>query len=368
MNILLEGIFYNGHGLAEGNRILLRMLDQAGYRVRIIARDQTDKDKVLSPKETQFISSFENTELLSNDIYLYNWVGSYVRHRPEFRVNIARTTFETDRIPDSWVPELNKFDEVWVQSSFNYDSFRSSGVHVPLRLIPNFFDMSQYNPIGAMLPLPIVESFVFLSVFDLKKRKGYDVLLQAFLNEFARKDDISLVIKIRDLNKREKLEEMIANHPKPSAERPPIYVIDQMLSPEEILGLYRACDAFVLPTRGEGWGRPFFEAMLMELPCIGTNWSGQKDFMNEKNSFLVEVERLEQIVGHENAIFNGHFWAEPSVSDLQKKMRTVTRRRKEAKAMAKKARAELLQKYSMEETAGKVIQGISDCNMIVLGR
>ena len=34
--------------------------------------------------------------------------------------------------------------------------------------------------------------------------------------------------------------------------------------------VYKAMDAFVLPTRGEGWGRTITEAMCMELPVIGT--------------------------------------------------------------------------------------------------
>jgi glycosyltransferase involved in cell wall biosynthesis len=37
---------------------------------------------------------------------------------------------------------------------------------------------------------------------------------------------------------------------------------------------YKAGDALVLPTRGEGWGRPQVEAMAMGLPVISTNWSG----------------------------------------------------------------------------------------------
>lgn len=366
MNILLEGIFYNGHGLAEGNRILLRILDQAGYRVRIEARDSQEKRLVLAPQEIRYISSFERTELTSNDMYLYNGVGSHVRHRPEFRVNIARTTFETDRIPEFWVPELNKFDEVWVQSSFNVQSFLSSGIRVPLRLIPNFFDMSLYEPNGLTLELPIPESFVFLSVFDLKERKGYDVLLEAYLNEFSAADDTALVVKIRDHTKSDKVEELIAVHPKPADQRPSVYVIDQMLSTEEMLGLYRASDAFVLPSRGEGWGRPFFEAMLMELPCIGTGWSGQTDFMNESNSFLVEVERLTRITNNENAMFNGHFWAEPSLADLQRKMRIVRSRRRTAKQMAVRARGELLEKYAMESTAGKVVKEIAKYEDVLL--
>ncbi|WP_127586756.1 glycosyltransferase [Paenibacillus koleovorans] len=362
MNILLEGIFYNGHGLAEGNRILLRMLDRAGLRVRIVARDASDKFKVLDSEEIGYISSFEHTRLAKHDLYLFNWVGTYAKYRPDFKINIARTTFETDRIPGSWVPELNKFNEVWVQSSFNRQSFLASGVSVPLRLIPNFFDMNRYQPTGANLQLPVVESFLFLSVFDLKDRKGYDVLLNAFLTEFSRQDDTALVIKLRDNDRREKIEAIIAAHPKPDAKKPRIYLIDQMLSQEELLGLYRSCHAFVLPTRGEGWGRPFFEAMLMELPCIGTNWSGQTDFMHEDNSYLIAVDEIKRIENNENELFIDHHWAEPSKQDLQRKMRRVRERENEAKHKARNARVELLHKYSMEQTAGKVLQEITKYN------
>lgn len=359
MNIMLEGIFYNGHGLAEGNRNLLRFLDQAGFRVRIVARDARSKDMVLTPREWQYIASFEKTKLPSNDLYLFNWVGSHVRHHPEFRVNIARTTFETDRIPPFWVPELNKFDEVWVQSGFNVETFANSGVTVPLRHIPNFFDTDQFQPQGPKLSLPAGESFLFLSVFDLKERKGYDLLLDAFLNEFSRTDDTALVVKLRDHKKVARIEQLLSAHPKPPGERPAVYVIDQMLSSAEMCSLYRACDAFVLPTRGEGWGRPFFEAMLMELPCIGTNWSGQTDFMHENNSFLVRVKSMRTIVNSENPLFNGHRWAEPSGRDLQRKMRMVRQRGAGLKKMAKAARAELLRKYDMRRTAALVVDELS---------
>jgi glycosyltransferase involved in cell wall biosynthesis len=38
--------------------------------------------------------------------------------------------------------------------------------------------------------------------------------------------------------------------------------------------LYGGADAFVLPTRGEGWGLPILEAMAAGVPAIATNWSG----------------------------------------------------------------------------------------------
>lgn len=358
MNILLDGKFYNGHGLAEGNRVLLRILDKAGYRVRISARDFANKHKVLPPDEVNYISSFEHTQLTSNDIYMYNWVGSHVRYQADFRVNIARTTFETDRIPESWVLELNKFNEVWVQSTFNLHTFTTSGVTAPLRLIPNFFDLSEFTPQGLHLPYTFPKSFKFLSVFDLKKRKGYDILLNAYLNEFSKGDDVALLLKIRDSSKSELIEQFIANHPKTRKDRPAIYIVDHMLQMEDILKLYRVCDAFVLPTRGEGWGRPFFEAMLMEMPVIGTNWSGHTEFMNAYNSYLVKVKGLVRIENADDELFNGHYWAEPSLKDLQKKMRYVFEHPEEAKAIGLKARGDLLGRYNLQEVARSVVREI----------
>ena len=40
------------------------------------------------------------------------------------------------------------------------------------------------------------------------------------------------------------------------------------MSREELRWLYASADAFVLPTRGEGWCLPAMEAMAMSLPVI----------------------------------------------------------------------------------------------------
>jgi glycosyltransferase involved in cell wall biosynthesis len=44
-------------------------------------------------------------------------------------------------------------------------------------------------------------------------------------------------------------------------------------------------DAFVLPTRGEGWGLPVMEAMAMAMPVIVTNTSGCSQYLTQGNSF-----------------------------------------------------------------------------------
>ena len=53
-----------------------------------------------------------------------------------------------------------------------------------------------------------------------------------------------------------------------------IILLEDELPLMDLPRLYKGADAFVLPSRGEGWGRPHIEAMSMGLPTIATNWSG----------------------------------------------------------------------------------------------
>ncbi|MEP6754166.1 MAG: glycosyltransferase family 2 protein, partial [Chthonomonadales bacterium] len=60
-------------------------------------------------------------------------------------ITIARTMFETDRLPDEWVKSLNKFDFVWATSEHGRDAFANSGVHpAKLRVVPGAIDLGQF--------------------------------------------------------------------------------------------------------------------------------------------------------------------------------------------------------------------------------
>ncbi len=51
---------------------------------------------------------------------------------------------------------------------------------------------------------------------------------------------------------------------------PEIVLINRDLPDENIVWLYRSCDALVAPSRGEGFGLPMAEAMLFKLPVVTT--------------------------------------------------------------------------------------------------
>ena len=67
--------------------------------------------------------------------------------------------------------------------------------------------------------------------------------------------------------------------------------IEKILSEDEVVGLYTACNVLVHPYRGEGFGLPILEAMACGIPAIVTNGGACLDFCNEKNSLLVQANK-----------------------------------------------------------------------------
>ncbi|MFX4301076.1 glycosyltransferase family 4 protein [Alicyclobacillus tolerans] len=354
MKVLLDGLFFNSSGFAEDNRMLFETLLTLGLDIQIIARDysETMHSQLDEKRKSLVLPPTHNFQSLPVDLYICNIMAGSIKFFPFGKKNIARTMFETDRLPSHWVNELNKFDQVWVASKFNQSTFTNSGVIKPIFIVPSFLDLSKYDINGYVYPLSLNTQFNFLSVFDWQPRKGYDILINAFLEEFHDDLDVGLIIKTytlsTNLDPLNEINNIMARY-EPKHRNCEIYVINGTLNEYELIGLYRYSNAFVLPTRGEGWGRPLFEAMSLGLPTIATNWGGQTEFMNADNSFLIDLDCIETIDSTHYPIFQGHMWAKPSTEDLRKKMRYIVQNTQEAVTVGMKAMNEIKSNYSLEK-------------------
>ncbi|KAF8106601.1 hypothetical protein N665_0137s0052 [Sinapis alba] len=294
----------------------------------------------------------------------------------DFAAVIGRTMFETDRVNRQHVERCNVMDRVWVPTEFHVSSFVQSGVDsskvvkVVQPVDVEVFDRSKYEPLdlGKIGDLVLGSGvrglglgFVFLSVFKWEQRKGWDVLLKAYLREFSGKDNVALFLltnayhsdrhfgnKIVDFVKEFNLEEGEDGYPF-------VYVIDKHIPQVDLPRLYKAADAFVLPTRGEGWGRPIVEAMAMSLPVIATNWSGPTEYLTEENGYPLVVEEMSEV---KEGPFEGHQWAEPSVDKLRVLMRRVVSEPDEAKVKGKRGREDMVKNFAPEVVAKVVADQI----------
>jgi glycosyltransferase involved in cell wall biosynthesis len=216
------------------------------------------------------------------------------------------------------------------------------------------------------LDIPERRGFNFLSVFDWSWRKGWDVLLRAYVEEFSPDEDVALLLKVHSsygltLDQiQQRAAAFIADELKQDLERTPdVVFLDEVLPAPLMPRLFKSADAYVMPSRCEGWGRPLMEAMAMGLPTIGTRWSGNTEFMDDANSYLIEPNGIVDVPDFalkEVPSYRGHKWAEPSVERLRQQMRFVFEHSDEARAKGRRARQEVTEKYDASVVCRKIVE------------
>lgn len=184
---------------------------------------------------------------------------------------IGRTMFETDRLPAKWEERCNQMDEVWVPGNFHVGIFEKAGVdRSKIISIPEAVDVNFFNP--SVLPMKLSgdeNNFRFLSIFKWEKRKGWDILLKAYWEEFNHSDAVTLYILTKKYHSDITIERAIADYKKElnvSKSTAKIILLPENIPQSQMPSLYKSANAFVLPSRGEGWGRPHVEAMGNTLP------------------------------------------------------------------------------------------------------
>jgi glycosyltransferase involved in cell wall biosynthesis len=103
---------------------------------------------------------------------------------------------------------------------------------------------------------------------------------------------------------------------------PNVTILDRILSRDDVYTLEALCDAFVSLHRSEGFGLGLAESMFLGKPVIGTNWSGNRDFMDAKNSCPVDVS-LVPIEEDHGPYRKGQLWAEADIDQAAWYMRRL---------------------------------------------
>jgi|TARA_Y100000034_G_scaffold11008_1_gene11568 glycosyltransferase involved in cell wall biosynthesis len=368
-----ESPVFDASGYAKAARYLLLGLDALGANIRLNQfRNWSLLDVDIPESQFKTFKTMMDRDLTGAvpcvmmkipDAYEFQW-GLESKQ-------IGYTMFEVDGIPKKWVGILRMCDEVWVPSTFNKKTFADSGVEKDkIQVMPLGVDTEHFKPGAEPIKINNIndDTFVFLSVFQWSIRKGWDVLIDAYLEEFDRDENVCLVLKTYEATPGDPICENIIRNcvlgiKKMIGDRkrdkfPRILWYKDLIADQQMPSLYSAADAFVLPTRGEGWNLPGIEAMSMGLPTICTRWSAHLDFMNDKNSFLIDVDRVSsEHAGEMHRIHTGYFemkWATPSITHLRKLMRFVYENRKMSAKIGKRARKDMIKNWTWDHATKKI--------------
>ena len=107
--------------------------------------------------------------------------------------------WEFGRIPTAWIRPLETVERVWAYTEFVKQCYVDSGINPEkIDVVPLGIEPSRFRP--DVEPMTITElkgtyCFQFLFVGGTLFRKGIDLLLEAYRQEFDAQEEVALVIK-----------------------------------------------------------------------------------------------------------------------------------------------------------------------------
>jgi glycosyltransferase involved in cell wall biosynthesis len=210
--------------------------------------------------------------------------------------HIVWAIFETDK-PMRLVRYLQRWaDVVWTPSKWASEVLQSHGIAADrIDVIPEGVDSKVFNPVPRQTQKSGTRPFRFLAVGKLETRKGYLELFRAFRLAFQGDPDVELVIKA-DYVYHPELARAGLEHYVRITGVSNIRVAEGLWPMTAMAALYAECDAFVLPTRGEGWGLSILEAVAVGLPVVTLMHSGPTEYLSAVRDSVLAVDYRMQVV------------------------------------------------------------------------
>ncbi|CAN7635394.1 glycosyltransferase [Rhizobium rhizogenes] len=356
--VFYDGVFKGDYSLAIVNRNFARALIDLGVNLVCHTPEedwQTDARLVAAPD----IMSHMREDYPANekfDIHLRNtWPPA--THDMVGRINVyGPFAWEELEFPQYLVDRFNRdLDLVMVTANFIKEGFARSGVTIPIEVVGAGCDHISKSIDHSLSPLPENGRKRILHVSSCFPRKGIDVLIEAFLRSFRSDDAVELVIKTFP-NPDTILSSVLAERQDRLAGAPPITVIDQYYDEAQLQALYRSAAMVVAPSRGEGFALPLAEAMLLNIPVVTTNYSGQLDFCRPDTAWLVDFH-MSASRAHVAGSYS--LWAEPSVDHLGAQMRAVLDHPDEARMRCQQAQKLLAAHFTWRSVAVRALAALA---------
>jgi len=295
--------------------------------------------------------------------------------------NIGYTVWETDALPDHWLPLLNAPDKVLVPSTTNQSLFTDGGVARPVGVIPHIrrHSWNAVSPADASAlrrQLGIADDhFVFYSIGVWDPRKAMDELVARFAREFSAHDKVSLVVKTSTAVHRLALErgpaggirELVGALLKQAAAetgRPAPHVA--VIPADGVAGrvidtLHATGDCFVSLAHGEGWGMGAFDAAALGKPVLMTGFGGHAEYLGAAYPGLVGYTMVPVSGWMPEASFRpSQRWAQADPVDAGRLLRRMVARYVDFLEPATLASERILNQYAEPVVARQLIAAIDD--------
>jgi len=203
-SVELEGPFIYTEPFGGFNRKLLQWLNQKISAVFPISREPVRSFDAQNP---HFVDALRVLEILGGTLAKrekptsrlltpFNQRYSPLPNERESQID-TRAYFYWDQgaFPESWKKSAEQFSEIWVGSSIEKQFYSAQGIPFEkLASVPFGIDPSDTNPSGEIADLPVKDKFVFVFAGNTLFAEGGDAALSAYINEFRKGENVSLLL------------------------------------------------------------------------------------------------------------------------------------------------------------------------------
>ena len=262
--------------------------------------------------------------------------------------------WEVESFPATYRNAFSGLDELWVATDFIRDAI---GRHSPIPVRTVMPPMPQRAPgeppaVPSRFSIPLDRPWFYFAFdyFSTAERKNPLGLIDAFARAFAPGEGPTLVIKTINSARRVSEAEQVRLR---AAERPDVILIDEYLDEDELVALAARCTAYVSLHRAEGLGLTIAEAMAWGKPVVVSAYSGNMQFTNAGNSFLVPCSTT-PIPAGADPYPAGTPWGEPDLDAAAAHLRRIVEDPAAAADIGRRAALDIREQHSPAAAAERV--------------
>ncbi len=376
MKVLYISNYKDGTGWGNAATDYILAMDSVGIDVVCRSISFNGEKGEVHPR----ILELERKSSRHSNVCIQHLLPHMLDYNGRFEKNIALYESETSNFKSSrWTEYINTMDEAWVVNKQMSEASLSSGVESPIRIIPHTFDTSKYDKEYKPLDIPYMDienKFVFYFIGEAIRRKNIFALIKAFHLEFDVDEPVDLIIKaskggmsdddcgkyIKELcdTAKENLKLYPSNDLYKSE-----FITTGFLDNEKMMRFHKTMDCFVMPSYGEAWCLPAFDAMAMGSTPICTNVGGMSDFLSDGGGTLIDGV-LEPAFGMTETFQDLYTGREDCVSINVRKLQKAMRRMYYLASISdskytnlQKQGREIADKYSYENIGNRIKEALN---------
>lgn len=327
--------FGNAHSWAEVGTSIARSLKKFGHNVHYCSTNGYEtfpKDLDENVKCRECTIDLERHPMkckLDKDYDLalaYTMPLHWGEYTYQAKKRFAIYNFDATELVAGWAKFHNQVNLVLPSSKFSYDTFMRGGIPKnKMVIVPHGYGEEFINR-NDKFPLDTDKKYkVLVNIQQPHLRKNIPGMLEAWGRAFSKNDDIAMIAKVRKPSKKANISELDFNDELLKAKKKypdmaDVVVIDKYI--DYISDLYRSIDIVLSMSNIECFHLPSLQALASRKINICSNYGGNVDFCNERNSLMVkgkEVRAPKEYFYWKSSVYGAMF--EPDINDAADKLR-----------------------------------------------